>query len=110
MELPPQASGPGTATCGRTGRRQGGRAARHVRTQPGQRGHRQRRWRIPLCQFELAQVDEAGARGAWPTPHLETYFDPQDRVALLQEMAERGSVRDREMRYRRSDGETVWAL
>src|SRR5215472_8272552 len=51
------------------------------------------------------EQEELGRHHIW-----ETYFDPQDRVALLQEMAERGSVRDREMRYRRSDGETVWAL
>jgi PAS domain S-box-containing protein len=38
------------------------------------------------------------------------YADPDERTRILQTLAEKGVVRDREVQIRKSDGETVWMI
>lgn len=65
---------------------------------------------ILYCNEKLAQVVGVAARDLIGQRSLDFYHDPADRVAMLKELAERGRVRDREVRLKTRSGEAAWAI
>ncbi len=65
---------------------------------------------ILVANQRLAEIGHTTPEALIGTNARDFYADPADRDALIAELRRHGVVRDREVRYRRMDGEVFWGL